>query len=128
MRLVIFVVLVVTLFSGCCHGLQSPVAVTISSRRGFGATLAAGAAIVVGSQSAVAADDDAGKKKANNNKTKKDKGGYEYAAADATWYGTVLNEKESQVAGGLLDKLGVDDIAPDKDAKTAGKGKFNTVK
>lgn len=84
------------------------------SRRGFVSkvvtTAGAGAVIATHPGSAWAAP--TGEKK---KKKPAFRGGKE--VADATHNGTELNTKEADVASGLLGKMGVTDIAPDKDSK-----------
>lgn len=46
---------------------------------------------------------------------------------DATHNGTELNGKESGVASGLLGKMGIDDITPDRGSKYSNKGAKPTV-
>ena len=43
--------------------------------------------------------------------------------SDSTHNGTELNDKEANVAGGLLSKMGLDDITPDKGGGERPKGK-----
>ena len=42
--------------------------------------------------------------------------------SDATHNGTDMNDKEAGVAGGLLGKMGLDDITPDKGSSAKRSG------
>ena len=74
------------------------------------ATMGAGAVAASASfpASAIAADDP------RKRRSKTLRGGKD--VSDATHNGTDLNEKETGVAGGLLGKMGLQDITPDKGA------------
>jgi hypothetical protein len=88
---------------------------TAFSRRSFVgkfATVSAGAVVAIPSIANA-------EEEVRQRRKKQLRGGKE--VLDATHNGTELNAKEADVAGGLLSKMGVTDIAPDKDSKGATK-------
>mmetsp|Transcript_10943 Transcript_10943/g.16421 ORF Transcript_10943/g.16421 Transcript_10943/m.16421 type:complete len:128 (-) Transcript_10943:170-553(-) len=83
------------------------------SRRSFVCKVATtGAGAVVASSAFQASANAAEEPRQTRSKTFR--GGKEMS--DATHNGTDMNVKEAGVAGGLLGKMGLDDITPDKDA------------
>jgi|AntRauTorckE5430_2_1112549.scaffolds.fasta_scaffold17139_1 hypothetical protein len=94
---------------------------TFSSRRLFVkvATTGAVVATAAGSYPGNAQASQAEEPRKTRSKTLR--GGKEMS--DSTHNGTELNDKEANVAGGLLGKMGLDDITPDKGGGGRARGK-----
>ena len=96
------------LLAGLAQALQSPT--PVNGRRTFlaQAGVAATAFVVVAPNAALAAES-AVKSKPKRGRFRGGRG-----AADDTHNGTELNGSQADVAGGLLGKMGIPDITPDK--------------
>lgn len=103
-------VLSLLLLAGFAQALQSPAPVNTNNRRNFlaQAGVAATAFVAVVPNAAFAAEPAA--------TTKPKRGAFRggRGAADDTHNGTDLNTQQASVAGGLLGKMGIPDITPDK--------------
>eukprot|EP00956_Cyclotella_meneghiniana_P031660 scaffold83778_cov73-Cyclotella_meneghiniana.AAC.6 len=97
-------IIVAALAAQQCHGFQS-----VISRKDLISNIATASSIILLPNVASAAETKAGTKAPL-------RGGKN--ASDALHNGTDLNKVESAVAGGLMEKMGLPDIAPDKDSSS----------
>mmetsp|Transcript_14196 Transcript_14196/g.20975 ORF Transcript_14196/g.20975 Transcript_14196/m.20975 type:complete len:124 (+) Transcript_14196:198-569(+) len=117
----VLTVALVVLIAGQSNALQTPVVSRRNILSKVVTTTTAATIVLVagGADSAFAAT--APTKKKQEQRAGAFRGGKE--VLDAGHNGTELNERQAGVAGGLLDKMGITDIAPDKGGRGSGKKK-----